>query len=70
MDWIAIIKNGEQRRVRPHGLELKQSQGWVVLGANQDPERSQVSPASPKKKKDAIVDSGGIVAYPVKRKSA
>jgi len=65
MDWITIIKNGETRRVRPHGLAHKQSLGWVVLGADQGPEEPKVSPESPRKKKPRIIDSGSITVYPV-----
>jgi hypothetical protein len=64
MDWITIIKNGETRRVRPHGLAHKQSMGWVVLGADQGPEEPKTSPESPK-----VVDSGPVVARPPKGRS-
>ena len=44
MDWIEIIKNGELRRVRPHGLEQKLSQGWTLAGANQETEQPKIVP--------------------------
>jgi len=64
MDWITIIKNGETRRVRPHGLAHKQSQGWIVLGADQGPQEILSPEASPR-----VVDSGPVIARPPKGKA-
>ena len=51
MDWIIIVKNGEERRVRPHGLEYKLSQGWIVAGADRDKEQEIVPDSLPKTRK-------------------
>ena len=51
MDWITIVKNGEERRVRPHGLEYKLSQGWEIPGADQDKEQAIVPDSLPKTRK-------------------
>jgi hypothetical protein len=42
MDWITIVKDGETRRVRPHGLAEKQAQGWTLPGADPKPQQPQV----------------------------
>lgn len=49
MDWITIYRQGQQRRVRPHGLDYKLAQGWTTSpGADQAPEQPKTAQASPR----------------------
>lgn len=50
MDWIVLVKDKEQMRVRPRGVDALLSQGWTVLGANQEPSASKEPEVTPPKR--------------------
>jgi hypothetical protein len=59
---IRMIRGKDEFLVAPRGVDKLLSEGWTVLGANQDTPTPQEFGALP-------IDSGPIVVKPVKRKT-